>query len=329
MNNFVNYDYTNSDVISAFLSENYVEDDNNRFRYNYSNDFIYWYLSTYTTINIGIKQDNELIGFICGRVNDLMLNATIIKAAEINFLCIKKTVRNNKLCPLLIKEITKRFNEIGIYEAIYTNETLYKNPLTKKTEYYVRFLDIKTSVDIGYIISKATINEIENKLMLPKLKTGSKRLVKLDNHNYIDKCFELYNKYFNKFKCYEVFTKDLFIKTFINEHINTFVLIENENVLDFISYYTIDVNVLQKNIICKDAYIYYYTNTNNSYHKMLLMLLHTISSSIISFICLDIMDNDKDTLESLGFINKSTNFNYYLFNNNIVLPNRLIAKILF
>ena len=65
---------------------------------------------------------------------------------------------------------------------------------------------------------------------------------------------------------------------------------------------------------------------------MLLMLLHNINSTsknITSFICLDIMDNDKDTLESLGFINKSTNFNYYLFNSNITIQNRLIAKILF
>ncbi|OMJ13498.1 Glycylpeptide N-tetradecanoyltransferase 2, partial [Smittium culicis] len=40
--------------------------------------------------------------------------------AEINFLCINKKIRKQRFAPILIKEITRRINLSGIFQAVYT-----------------------------------------------------------------------------------------------------------------------------------------------------------------------------------------------------------------
>jgi glycylpeptide N-tetradecanoyltransferase len=40
-----------------------------------------------------------------------------LKLAEINFLCIHKKLRSKRLAPMLIREITRRVNLKGIWQA--------------------------------------------------------------------------------------------------------------------------------------------------------------------------------------------------------------------
>lgn len=39
---------------------------------------------------------------------------------EINFLCVHKKLRLKRMAPVLIKEITRRVNLEGIFQAVYT-----------------------------------------------------------------------------------------------------------------------------------------------------------------------------------------------------------------
>ncbi len=41
-----------------------------------------------------------------------------IKMAEINFLCVHKKVRQHRLAPVLIKEVTRRVNLRNIWQAV-------------------------------------------------------------------------------------------------------------------------------------------------------------------------------------------------------------------
>jgi glycylpeptide N-tetradecanoyltransferase len=120
----INININDIKLISTFLSDNYVEDQ--KFRYNYSYEFMKWYLDD-DSLNVGFFENDELIGFICGKKLNILLNNKEELICEIDFLCVKKNNRNNKLCPMLINEIHKQFNNIGIYEAIYTSEHNYNN----------------------------------------------------------------------------------------------------------------------------------------------------------------------------------------------------------
>jgi hypothetical protein len=100
--------------------------------------------------------------------------------------------------------------------------------------------------------------------------------------------------------------------------------------IDFISYYTIDINVIISNQITKDGYLYIYTNNSNNLHRMISLLLHKLKeNNVDSFIALNIMENTLDIMEDLKFINKKSNYNYYFFQNNKEINNNKMAKIIF
>jgi glycylpeptide N-tetradecanoyltransferase len=48
---------------------------------------------------------------------------------EINFLCIHKKLRSKRLAPLLIKEVTRRVNLEGIFQAVYTAGVVLPQPV--------------------------------------------------------------------------------------------------------------------------------------------------------------------------------------------------------
>lgn len=41
-----------------------------------------------------------------------------MEAAEVNFLCVHKKLRSKRLAPVLIKEITRRVNHTGVFQAV-------------------------------------------------------------------------------------------------------------------------------------------------------------------------------------------------------------------
>ncbi len=40
-----------------------------------------------------------------------------IKTVEINFLCVHKKLRAKRLAPVLIKEVTRRVNKMGVWQV--------------------------------------------------------------------------------------------------------------------------------------------------------------------------------------------------------------------
>ena len=48
---------------------------------------------------------------------------------EVNFLCVHKKLRSKRLAPVLIKEITRRVNVCGIFQAAYTAGIVLPKPV--------------------------------------------------------------------------------------------------------------------------------------------------------------------------------------------------------
>lgn len=115
------------------LTNHYVEDDGGNFRFDYSIEFLTWALTPPGYKNewlVGVRggKKNRLYGFISGipvTINTLGQSRTM---AEINFLCVHKQLRQHRLAPVLIKEITRRVNLCDIWQAIYTSGTTLPTP---------------------------------------------------------------------------------------------------------------------------------------------------------------------------------------------------------
>ena len=72
-----------------------------------------------------------------------------MKCVEINYLCVHKRLRTKRLAPVLIKEITRRVNLAGIFQAVYTAGVVLPKPVAS-CRYFHRSLDPKKLIEIGF-----------------------------------------------------------------------------------------------------------------------------------------------------------------------------------
>jgi glycylpeptide N-tetradecanoyltransferase len=136
------------------LTQNYVEDDDNMFRFDYSIQFLQWALTPpgyFKEWLFGVRggKKNKLFGFISGIPVHINVRGKSVLMAEINFLCVHKSLRTKRLAPVLIKEVTRRVNLHNIWQAIYTAGIVIPVPISKTT-YWHRSLNPKKLLDVGF-----------------------------------------------------------------------------------------------------------------------------------------------------------------------------------
>lgn len=57
---------------------------------------------------------------------------------EINFLCVHKKLRSKRVAPVLIREITRRVNLKGIFQAVYTAGVVLPKPIATCRLVYIK-----------------------------------------------------------------------------------------------------------------------------------------------------------------------------------------------
>lgn len=140
--------------IYKLLAENYVEDDEAMFRFDYSIPFLQWALTPpgYSkNLHIGVRYGpkNKLMGIITAIPLTMDVNSAVREMVEINFLCVHKKLRSNRLAPVLIKEITRRVNLMGRWQAIYTAGVLLPKPISR-CRYWHRSLQFKKLLEVRF-----------------------------------------------------------------------------------------------------------------------------------------------------------------------------------
>ena len=87
---------------------------------------------------------------------------SVKKMCEINFLCVHKKLRSKRLAPVLIKEVTRRVNCRGMFQAVYTAGVAIPKPVSA-CQYYHRSLNPRKLIDIGFsrLPPKMTMNLTE------------------------------------------------------------------------------------------------------------------------------------------------------------------------
>ena len=123
------------------------------YSFDYSRDFLRWALTPPEYLkdwHVGVrnKKNGKLMGFITGVPAEISVNGTLIKTAEINFLCVHKSLRSKRLAPVLIKEITRRVNLTDKWQAIYTAGVVLPRPVAK-ARYWHRSLNPKKLIEVS------------------------------------------------------------------------------------------------------------------------------------------------------------------------------------
>lgn len=135
-----------------FLRDHYVGDSAGSYRFRYTPNFIRWALTPPEyhkewILGVRVKVNKKLIGFISGIPLKVSVNGKVIETAEIDFLCIHEKLRTKRLAPVLIKEVTRRVNLKGIWQAIYTAGRYIPTPIAY-TRYYYRSINYKKLLDV-------------------------------------------------------------------------------------------------------------------------------------------------------------------------------------
>ncbi|WFD04175.1 glycylpeptide N-tetradecanoyltransferase [Malassezia obtusa] len=140
--------------VYELLTANYVEDDDATMRFKYSPEFLHWVLrhpgyEKSWHVGVRVVSTNKLVAFIAGIPQELRVRDTSRQSTEINFLCVHKRLRSKRLAPVLIKEVTRRCNLTGIFQAIYTVGSVLPTPVSC-ARYYHRTLNAPKLLDIGF-----------------------------------------------------------------------------------------------------------------------------------------------------------------------------------
>lgn len=322
---WIDLDIQNSEDRSelfVLLSENYVEDNDCIFRFHYSSEFLLWALSSPKYLkqwHVGVKykQSNKLVGFISGIPLDICVNGKIVKMAEVNFLCVHKSLRSKRLAPVLIKEITRRVNLQNIWQALYTAGVYLPKPLGT-AKYFHRSINVKKLIEVGFssLNSRLTMSraiklyKVDEELSLQTLRKMEKKDV--------PSLHKLLTSYLEKYKMHIKFSREDVEHWFLPREniIYTFVNVENGEVKDVVSFYSLPSKVLRnsKHDILNAAYSFYNIATTVDLKTLMnnaIILAKKHEFDVLNI--LDIMEN-QNVLSDLKFCEGDGTLKYYLYN---------------
>ncbi|KAI9634584.1 Glycylpeptide N-tetradecanoyltransferase [Dioszegia hungarica] len=204
--------------VYSLLSENYVEDDDAMFRFRYSKEFLLWSALTFRSltapgyhpdwhIGVRVQKTGKLVAFISGILVDIRVRSKTFPSAEINFLCVHKKLRAKRLTPVLIKEVTRRVNLRGVWQAIYTAGIVLPTPIGT-SRYYHRNLNPPKLVDIGFssLPRSMTIARLVKQLAVPTAPSlpGFREMEKKD----VPQVAALLRRYLARFEITQTFETD-------------------------------------------------------------------------------------------------------------------------
>ncbi|KAI8492077.1 glycylpeptide N-tetradecanoyltransferase [Branchiostoma belcheri] len=322
-------DISKPDVLSelyVLLNENYVEDDDNMFRFDYSKAFLLWALKPPGWLlqwhcGVRVVSNKKLVGFISAVPAAIRIKDHLQKMVEINFLCVHKKLRSKRVAPVLIREITRRVHQQGLFQAVYTAGVVLPRPVAK-CRYWHRSLNPKKLIEVkfSHLSRNMTMQRTIKLYKLPdEPKTpGLRPMVKSD----IPQVHALLSEHLKQFKLSPVFSVEEFEHWFLPREgiIDSFVVEEEtggeKTITDFISFYTLPSTIMHhpQYSQLKAAYSFYNVHTKHS-------LLDIMNDALILakqrdfdvFNALDLMQN-KEFLEQLKFGIGDGNLQYYLYN---------------
>lgn len=318
----MNDDATRQEVYDLLVN-NYVEDDDEMFRFNYSRAFLKWALQPpgyKLEWHIGVRAStsNKLVGFITAIPATIRVRANTMPMVEINFLCVHKKLRAKRLAPVLIKEITRRVNLHDIWQASYTAGVVLPKPVAT-TRYYHRSINPKKLIEINFsrLSSRMTMARTIKLYKLPDVPAtpGLRPMVEAD----VPQVTALLNEYLKDYQLAPVLDEEEVRHWMmpVEDVIDTYVADDGTGkITDFLSFYTLPSSVLHnpQHDLLKAAYMYY-TVANTVPISQLVndALILARDKEYDVFNALDIFQNE-EFLKELKFGIGDGHLQFYLYN---------------
>jgi glycylpeptide N-tetradecanoyltransferase len=319
------------------LANNYVEDDDRMFRFDYSKDFLNWALKPPGYLkdwHVGVRgpakdgKPGKLLASITAVPATVQVHGISKPMVEINFLCIHKKLREKRLSPMLIREITRRVNLTNRWQAVYTAGQMLPG-CKSSCRYWHRTISVEKLIDIRFSylpIGKKMVDHVASLALPSEPKHKWRPMVEAD----IPEVTRNLNEYLNTLKLAQIFDEDEVkhlmlpkpnvMSSFVLESSEGANKVENSTITgritDFGSFYHLKSAVLQhakyKDLLAVYAY---YSVANSMLYEDLMkdMLVLAKNEGADVFNCLDLMQN-KDVVKNLNFGVGDGLLQYYVYN---------------
>jgi len=321
------HDEKTLDEVYTLLNQNYVEDDDSMFRFDYSREFLFWALHPpgyLPQLHVGVRTKTKtavkgkLVGFITGIPAHIRVYSSDVPMVEINFLCVHKKLRSKRLAPVLIKEITRRVNLTGVWQAVYTAGVVLPKPVARN-RYFHRSLNPKKLLDIGFsrLHRHMTVNRtIKLYKLPPKPQTPGIRAM---TNSDTPQAHALLVAYLKKFSLTQIFSLDEFKHWLLprKDVVFSYVVEDRDHkITDMVSFYclpsTVIGNLNHKSL--RAAYSFYNVSTKTPWSSLMLdALIFAKLEGFDVFNALNVMENES-FLEDLKFGPGDGCLQYYLYN---------------
>ena len=313
------------------LAVNYVEDDDHMFRFLYSREFLRWALCPpgfERDWHVGVRasKSRKLVACISGVPADMVIHGASVRLCEIDFLCIDKRLRAKRLAPALIKEVTRRVNVSGVFQATYTAGVVLPGSVAK-CRYYHRSLQPAKLVEckFSHLPNGTLLNKVVRANKLPDL-PATPGLRPLEARDVGSACAGL-NAYLAKFALHPHFSEAEFAHNFLpRPHVvDSFVVpafgadhMETGEIAALVSFYHLPSSIMQHPVhkVLHAAYLFYYFTLPGGVPLKQLMkdgLILARNAGVEVLNCLDLMDNAQ-FLKELNFGIGDGALQYYLYN---------------
>ena len=303
----------------TLLTNNYVEDGAATFRFDYSMDFLYWALATGTPeflFGVRSSKSGKLVAFISGIPATAKVYDHDVQVVEINYLCVHKKLRSKRLAPVLIKEITRRVNLTGVFQAVYTAGTVLPGTVASCT-YYHRSLNIKKLVQTGFtqLPPSITLARMQKMYKLPGTPT-TEGLRPMEEDD-VSAVHMLLNTYLEQFSLKVVFSPEEVAHWLLPRKsvVSSYVVPDGKGqVTDLISFYHLPSTVLNQQEKLFAAYSYYNVATSVNLEDLMrdaLVLAKNEGADV--FNALNLMENGT-IFDTLRFGKGDGNLQYYVYN---------------
>jgi len=309
------------DEVYELLAANYVEDDDCQFRFDYSRAFLEWALTppgSREDFLLGVRSSSKgkLVAFISAVPAKVQVRDNLVDMVEINFLCVHKKLRSKRLAPVLIKEITRRVNLTGVFQAVYTAGVVLPVPVGS-ARYHHRSLNPKKLVNVGFsrLPPRMTMARLQKLYKLPT--TTSKLNLRPMEEKDVEGVHALLTTYLEKFPLHVAFTKEEIAHWMLPREgvIHSYVATNDEGTItDLCSYYHLPSTILGHDDTLNAAYSFYNVATSVDLTELMrdsLILAKQGGSDV--FNALDLMENER-FLSELKFGIGDGNLQYYLYN---------------
>ena len=313
--------------IYELLSAHYVEDDDNMFRFAYSREFLRWALLApgyreSWMCGVRVSGTGKLVAFISAIPMDMRVHDATIKMVEINFLCVHKKLRQKRLAPVMIKEITRRVNLCNIWQAVYTAGVLLPRPVAQ-CQYWHRPLNPKKLISVGFssLGPRMTMARTIKLYKLPETPTipGIRQMEEKD----VVAVSKIVSEYLesSRYKLAPKMTEEEVRHWLVMQKDVIFsYVVEDDSgaVTDFLSFYTLPSTIIgnEQYKELKAAYMFYTVPNKHPITELMQnSLILAAASGHDVFNALDILENGTgNLLKDLKFGIGDGKLRYYLYN---------------